>query len=94
MLGTCGEAKARELRVQWAERMWTEVSAELSHAYSPLDVRVAIAVRRLWSLSDEERLREWAPGTVGPAAGAGLGGELQRLLETVAKAGMLLPSGA
>ena len=75
------------MRHKWAERMWTEVSAELTHAYSPLDVRVANAVRRLWSLDENERLRSWAPGMVGPAAGAGLDGDLQRLLEAVAKAG-------
>ena len=52
--------------------MWTEVSAELTRAHSPLDVRVANAVRRLWSMDESERLQAWAPGTVGPAAGAGL----------------------
>merc|ERR1712185_17752 len=75
------------MRRRWAERMWSEVRAELAQEYSPLDVRVANAVRRLWSLDESERLREWAPGTAGPAAGAGLDGELQRLLEAVAKAG-------
>merc|ERR1712185_377184 len=72
------------MRRRWAERMWSEVRAELAQEYSPLDVRVANAVRRLWSLDESERLREWAPG---PAGGAGLDGELQRLLEAVAKAG-------
>ena len=67
--------------------MWAEVSAELVHVHSPLDVRVANAVRRLWSLDEEQRLREWAPGTAGPVMNAGLDGELQRLLEEVARAG-------
>ena len=87
LLRKCGAGGAREMRHKWAERMWTEVSAELTHAYSPLDARVANAVRRLWSLDESERLQSWAPGTVGPAAGAGLDGDLQRLLEDVAKAG-------
>ena len=87
VLGECEAGEARAMRRKWAERMWAEVSAEISSEHSPLDVRVAAAVRRLWSLNDDERLREWAPGTVGPAAGAALGGELQRLLEAVAKAG-------
>ena len=67
--------------------MWAEVSAELAHEHSPLDVRVANAVRRLWSLDEEQRLRERAPGTAGPVMNAGLDGELQRLLEEVARAG-------
>ena len=75
------------MRRKWSERMWAELSAELTHQFAPLDVRVANAVRRLWSLDEHERLRSWAPGTVGPAAGAELGGELQRLLEAVARAG-------
>ena len=48
---------------------------------------MANAVRRLWSLDSSERLRACAPGTVGPAAGVALDREMQRLLETVAKAG-------
>jgi hypothetical protein len=87
VLGECGAGGAREMRHKWAERMWTEVSAELTHEYSPLDARVANAVRRLWSLDECERLQSWAPGTAGPAAGAGLDGNLQRLLANVAKAG-------
>ena len=75
------------MRRKWSERMWAELSAELTHQFAPLDVRVANAVRRLWSLDEHERLRSWAPGTAGPAAGAELGGELQRLLEAVARAG-------
>ena len=75
------------MRRKWSERMWTELSAELTQEHSPLDVRVANAVRRLWSLDASERLRAWAPGTVGPTAGVALDGEMQRLLETVAKAG-------
>ena len=67
------------LRRKWSERMWAELSAELTQEHSPLDVRVANAVRRLWSLDSSERLRAWAPGTVGPAAGVALDGEMQRL---------------
>ena len=87
VIGACGDAQATALRKRWAERMWAEVSAELVHAHSPLDVRVANAVRRLWSLDEEQRLREWAPGMAGPVANAGLDGELQRLLDEVARAG-------
>jgi hypothetical protein len=87
VLGECGATGAHAMRRKWAERMWAELSAELAHQFAPLDVRVANAVRRLWSLDEHERLRSWAPGTVGPAAGAELGGELQRLLEAVARAG-------
>ena len=46
VIGECGAGGAREMRHKWAERMWAEVSAELTHAFSPLDVRVANAVRR------------------------------------------------
>ena len=87
VLGECGAAGAHAMRRKWSERMWAELSAELTQEHSPLDVRVANAVRRLWSLDASERLRAWAPGTVGPAAGVALDGEMQRLLETVAKAG-------
>ena len=84
VIGECGSEGARVLRRKWSERMWAELSAELTQEHSPLDVRVANAVRRLWSLDSSERLRAWAPGTVGPAAGVALDGEMQRLLEKVA----------
>ena len=43
------------MRRRSSERMWAELSAELAHQYTPLDVRVANAVRRLWSLDEHER---------------------------------------
>ena len=76
-MGTCGCEQAVALRRQWADRMWKEVSQEMTQGKNPLDRRVADAVRRLWSVRGDGRLGEWAPGEVGPIAGLGLGGKLQ-----------------
>ena len=76
VLGTPRAAKTRPrtlhitpLNPDSTRKIWAMQVAELTHQFAPLDVRVANAVRRLWSLDEHERLRSWAPGTVGPAAG-------------------------
>ena len=68
VIGECGEAQARELRSKWAERMWTEVSAELSHAHSPLDVRVAKAAAVSKNAAFGGAGRETAAGGTGAEA--------------------------
>ena len=46
VMGTCGCEQAVALRRQWADRMWKEVSQEMTQGKNPLDRRVADAVAR------------------------------------------------
>ena len=71
-----------ESRVKWAERMWAEVQKEVMRPKQALDVRVASAVRRLWSMDEDGvHLREWAVGSAEAVAGHELrGGSLPATL--------------
>ena len=64
-MGTCDDEQAARVRVRWAERMWSEVQKEVVRPKQALDIGVALAVKRLWSVEGRgDYLRSWA---VGPA---------------------------
>ena len=49
-MGTCDDEQAACVRVRWAERMWREVQKEVMRPKQALDIGVALAVKRLWSV--------------------------------------------
>ena len=88
VVGACDDPKAAAVRVKWAERMWAEVQKEVMRPKQALDVRVASAVRRLWSMDEDGvHLREWAVGSAEAVAGHELDGQMAKMLEAIAKAG-------
>jgi hypothetical protein len=52
VVGECGHAKAVEIRVDWAKRMWELVQVETSRRTSPLDIDVANALQRMWKVEE------------------------------------------
>jgi hypothetical protein len=50
-------AKAVEIRVDRAKRMWELVQAETSRRTSPLDMDVANALQRMWKVKEGGALR-------------------------------------
>ena len=50
VMGTCDDEQAARVRVRWAERMWSEVQTEVMRPKQALDMGVALAVQRLWSV--------------------------------------------
>ena len=78
------------LRERFVGDMWSAIASAMRQSKQALDADLAQAIRRLWSMDgDNERLRRWDPGTLGPASEAvdGMDPELRRLYEGVATAG-------
>ena len=88
VLGTCDDPQAAPLRRRWVDRMWAEVRKEVCRSRQALDIQVANAVCRLWTLEERGNyLRSWAVGSAEAVAGHGLDGRMAELLEGIAKAG-------
>ena len=88
MLGTCDDLLVAPMRRRWVDRMWAEVRKEVCRPRQALDMQVANAVCRLWSLEGSGGyLRSWAVGSAEAVAGHGLDGRMAELLESIAKAG-------
>jgi hypothetical protein len=98
VVGECGHAKAVEIRVDWAKRMWELVQAEISRRTSPLDMDVANALQRMWKAEHKEEggalrnaVRTWQPeakNTIPHTTGIdNMDSTLKELLEGVAQAG-------
>ena len=88
VMGTCDDEQAARVRVRWAERMWSEVQKEVMRPKQALDMGVALAVKRLWSVEGKgDYLRSWAVGSAEAVAGHGLDGRMAEMLQEVAKAG-------
>ena len=68
--------------------MWSEVQKEVMRPKQALDIGVALAVKRLWSVEGKgDYLRSWAVGSAEAVAGHGLDGQMAEMLQEVAKAG-------
>jgi hypothetical protein len=68
--------------------MWSEVQKEVMRPKQALDMGVALAVKRLWSVEGKgDYLRSWAVGSAEAVAGHGLDGQMAEMLQEVAKAG-------
>ena len=52
VVGECGHAKAVEIRVDWAKKMWELVQAETSRPKNALDLGVAKALQRMWKVEE------------------------------------------
>ncbi len=88
VMGTCDDPQAARVRARWAERMWSEVRKEVVRPKQALDMGVALAVKRLWSVEGKgDYLRSWAVGSAEAVAGHGLDGQMAEMLQEVAKAG-------
>ena len=89
VIGTCGDPAAVDVRAKFVNKMWSALASAMRQPKQALDADLAQAIRRLWSMHDGERLRQWSPGMLGPAreGAAALDAELRRLYEEVASAG-------
>ena len=82
VLGTCDDPQAVPLRRRWVDRMWAEVRKEVCRSRQALDIQVANAVCRLWTLEERGNyLRSWAVGSAEAVAGHGLDGRMAALLQ-------------
>ena len=84
--GTCDDEQAARVRVRWAERMWSEVQKEVMRPKQALDIGVALAVKRLWSVEGKgDYLRSWAVlGSAEAVAGHGLDGHATTSVRSIA----------
>jgi len=88
VVGECGHAKAVEIRVDWAKKMWELVQAETSRRKFPLDLGVAKALQRMWKVEEGGALRTWQPGATNVIPGMDtMDSTLRELLIGVAQAG-------
>ena len=90
VIGACGEPAAAEVRAKFVGDMWGVIAGAMREPTHALDADLAQAIRRLWSMADDgTQLRQWLPGTLGPASecAAALDSELRRMYEDVARAG-------
>ena len=65
VIGTCGDLAAVDIRAKFVAKMWSALASAMRQPKQALDADLAQAIRRLWSMHDGERLRQWSPGMLG-----------------------------